>query len=761
MKATPLRGGREHLRCRHGFWRLGHQLHIRDKRNGSVETFKDVPDIDTSNKMGIQVTLKAAKGLQIDANHGAPYVKFDVPKGGNYTTKPNEKSDSPDFNESFFLVCEDLQKGKLIIDVLQKHTAKLLSHNIGSAVIDLGTEKLQHNLGKPKTIILKEHGSERKKKSSSVGELYLEIKPCLQHDAVGSMPKKPLAKKKSGCGKMVTVAVVNAKNLNPTDKNGLSDPYVKLKIDAQSRKTKCIPKTLEPQFKESFDMLVNDISTGLLVEVYDRDFGSDDFMGGKLIDLSDYPLDQPIARDHTLLGKDRDGNFTRSVPCGAIFLQITVSDLMQEPKHLSKKELQKFPGVLRITIKKAKGLSSADRNGYSDPFCVVENGKLRFRTRTIYKQLSPEWNRTFVIPVTDVFSCVTVGVYDEDDGGKSIEHLGCITLRLLQIKDEFDHARVDSESSGDKWYALKTSDGTKRAGGDILIETQFSYKYPYCYKSLLTRLDVSYIEKTEPFKKHILTRNIGRITKNIKNVIWGVIFLNDVLSYKKSNSVTLIGQFIWTMACLYGELYHVPLVLAGLLLVLRIWQKLTGSITKSKSDLPDQTTTDSDYDSEEDEEEEDKKENKKKDDGGKKKKDGLLKKIEKARQLAEDISGKINNIASLMEKAKNVVFWHRIQISGFITAILVAATIVVYFFGSFLRYVFLLAGYARILLPAIKQFRGIKKKKKKNPPVLNMLKRVPDDMQLMQYQRLKPRERDPRRRERDKLKAQLKQLENK
>merc|ERR1712096_164497 len=151
----------------------------------------------------------------------------------------------------------------------------------------------------------------------------------------------------------------------------------------------------------------------------------------------------------------------------------------------------------------------------------------------------------------------------------------------------------------------------KRSGGDILISTKFAYKYPACYGTLLKHMDVSYIHKREPFKKQHLKRNIDRITKCIKNMLWGVVFVNDVLSYKKSNTATIIGQVCWTMACIYGELYHVPLVLVGCLLLLRIWQKMTGGITRTKLDLADPSATDSDYDSEEDDDDEssDKKEN--------------------------------------------------------------------------------------------------------------------------------------------------------
>ena len=61
---------------------------------------------------------------------------------------------------------------------------------------------------------------------------------------------------------------------------------------------------------------------------------------------------------------------------GQIFVNIVVSKLWSEPRIITSLERKQCAGVLKITVKEAKGLRIADAGrfggGKSDPFCVVE-----------------------------------------------------------------------------------------------------------------------------------------------------------------------------------------------------------------------------------------------------------------------------------------------------------------------------------------------------------------------------------------------------
>lgn len=58
---------------------------------------------------------------------------------------------------------------------------------------------------------------------------------------------------------------------------------------------------------------------------------------------------------------------------------------------------------------RAQGLPAADLGGKSDPYCVVELGNERLETHTVYKTLTPEWNRTFHLFVQFTFIPVAAG----------------------------------------------------------------------------------------------------------------------------------------------------------------------------------------------------------------------------------------------------------------------------------------------------------------------------------------------------------------
>jgi hypothetical protein len=107
-------------------------------------------------------------------------------------------------------------------------------------------------------------------------------------------------------------------------------------------------------------------------------------------------------------------------------------------------------GTLRVDVLDATDLPSADRNGFSDPYCKFKlNGKDVFKTKVQKKTLHPAWNEFFEVPVTSrtgaEFRC---DVFDWDFGDKA-DFLGSTPINL-EVLEPFQaqelHYTLDGKS---------------------------------------------------------------------------------------------------------------------------------------------------------------------------------------------------------------------------------------------------------------------------------------------------------------------------
>ena len=98
-------------------------------------------------------------------------------------------------------------------------------------------------------------------------------------------------------GGRLRVHVHSGRDLPKMDRFGKSDPYVVVEVDGQTRKTKTLKKTLNPVWKEDFEIRVADSVTSVVTfSCFDWDFAdAHDFMGKvevKIETLLEKALDQ-------------------------------------------------------------------------------------------------------------------------------------------------------------------------------------------------------------------------------------------------------------------------------------------------------------------------------------------------------------------------------------------------------------------------------------------------------------------------------------
>ena len=92
-------------------------------------------------------------------------------------------------------------------------------------------------------------------------------------------------------------------------------------------------------------------------------------------------------------------------------------------------------GNLRVDVLDAKELPSADRNGYSDPYCKFElNGHTVFKTKIQKKTLQPVWNEFFEVEVPSRTAArLSCHVFDWDFGDKA-DVLGAANIDLTKLE---------------------------------------------------------------------------------------------------------------------------------------------------------------------------------------------------------------------------------------------------------------------------------------------------------------------------------------
>uniref|UniRef100_A0A8C9GNP2 Multiple C2 and transmembrane domain-containing protein 1 n=1 Tax=Piliocolobus tephrosceles TaxID=591936 RepID=A0A8C9GNP2_9PRIM len=474
---------------------------------------------------------------------------------------------------------------------------------------------------------------------------------------------------------IVSITLIEGRDLKAMDSNGLSDPYVKFRLGHQKYKSKIMPKTLNPQWREQFDFHLYEERGGIIdITAWDKDAGKrDDFIGRCQVDLSALSREQTHKLELQL--EEGEGHLVLLVTLTAS-ATVSISDLsinsledQKEREEILKRYSPlrifhnlKDVGFLQVKVIRAEGLMAADVTGKSDPFCVVELNNDRLLTHTVYKNLNPEWNKVFTFNIKDIHSVLEVTVYDEDRD-RSADFLGKVAIPLLSI-----------QNGEQKAYVLKNKQLTGPTKGVIYLEIDVIFNAVKASLRTLIPKEQKYIEEENRLSKQLLLRNFIRMKRCVMVLVNAAYYVNSC--------------FDWDSP---------PRSLAAFVVVEDIL---------------------------EDEEEEDDKDDK---DSEKK---GFINKIYAIQEVCVSVQNILDEVASFGERIKNTFNWTVPFLSWLAIVALCVFTVILYCIP--LRYIVLVWGINKFTKKLRSPYAI------DNNELLDFLSRVPSDVQVVQYQELKP-----------------------
>ncbi|XP_012500233.1 PREDICTED: multiple C2 and transmembrane domain-containing protein 1 isoform X4 [Propithecus coquereli] len=662
-------------------------IYNKKKINTAGTSNADVPLADPGMYQ-LDITLRRGQSLAARDRGGTsdPYVKFKIGGKEVFRSKIIHKNLNPVWEEKTCILVDHLRE-PLYIKVFD-YDFGLQDDFMGSAFLDLTQLELNrptdvtltlkdphypdHDLG---IILLSVVLTPKEGESRDVTMLMRKSWKRSSKFQTQSLRLSDLHRKSHLWRGIVSITLIEGRDLKAMDSNGLSDPYVKFRLGHQKYKSKIMPKTLNPQWREQFDFHLYEERGGIIdITAWDKDAGKrDDFIGRCQVDLSALSREQTHKLELQL--EEGEGHLVLLVTLTAS-ATVSISDLsvnsledQKEREEILKRYSPlrifhnlKDVGFLQVKVIRAEGLMAADVTGKSDPFCVVELNNDRLLTHTVYKNLNPEWNKVFTFNIKDIHSVLEVTVYDEDRD-RSADFLGKVAIPLLSI-----------QNGEQKAYVLKNKQLTGPTKGVIYLEIDVIFNAVKASLRTLIPKEQKYIEEENRLSKQLLLRNFIRTKRCVMVLVNAAYYVNSC--------------FDWDSP---------PRSLAAFVVM---------------------------EDMLEDEEEEDDKDDK---DSEKK---GFINKIYAIQEVCVSVQNILDEVASFGERIKNTFNWTVPFLSWLAIVALCVFTVILYFIP--LRYIVLVWGINKFTKKLRSPYAI------DNNELLDFLSRVPSDVQVVQYQELKP-----------------------
>ncbi|MES1916535.1 MAG: hypothetical protein MHM6MM_008355, partial [Cercozoa sp. M6MM] len=229
----------------------------------------------------------------------------------------------------------------------------------------------------------------------------------------------------------LTVTVISGVNLPAADRNGLSDPFVKIRVGANRVQTKVQKATLNPTWNETFTFQHVHVDDNLVLKVRDHD------VVGKNAPLGQFECNvgrlgqvprEPFDREMDLFISDKDTGAHIKVRVVFEYTEDSATTASRKTQKSLQKKLDKFGGLVeptrkqyqvRVYIYQGRNLPQSDANGGADPFLNLRLAGRTYKTRVVKNSLNPHWNETAVVTCMlphplSMAPRLTVTLYDDD-----------------------------------------------------------------------------------------------------------------------------------------------------------------------------------------------------------------------------------------------------------------------------------------------------------------------------------------------------------
>ncbi|XJO75420.1 hypothetical protein BDV3_006107 [Batrachochytrium dendrobatidis] len=266
-------------------------------------------------------------------------------------------------------------------------------------------------------------------KSVSSTDLKVDANPPTKSEIepMSSLAKRIVDQNRSG---ILRIRITGAKLARP------ARAYIEIHVDGTAIfRTRTSEETMNPMWLEAADKFIIDMDTDAFLILMRHQIGeersSNDFIlaqwqGDPVTELIGTSHEELKMRQYTTSGRSND-----HLP----YIARLKAEFWYAPVNIDMDISSKFnSGMLNIDIIEAKGLSSADRNGLSDPYCVFNiNGTRIHKTKVQKHTLDPVFNEQVSVAVKSrLRSTLEIQMMDWDAVGAHT-YLGRVLIHLADL----------------------------------------------------------------------------------------------------------------------------------------------------------------------------------------------------------------------------------------------------------------------------------------------------------------------------------------